>query len=47
VDELYDAVLSEILRENHRTLFEAKNSVDMREFRSAVAERTRSFLEAE
>lgn len=47
VDELYEAVLSEILRANHRTLFEANDPVDMREFRSAVAERTRSFLEAE
>jgi hypothetical protein len=47
VEELYDAVLSEILRENHRTLFEARDPVDMREFRSAVAERTRSFLEAD
>jgi hypothetical protein len=47
VDELYEAVLADILRENHRTLFEARDPVDMREFRSAVAEQTRAFLDAE
>jgi len=44
VDELYEAVLTDILREHHRTLYEARDPVDMREFRSAVARRTRTFL---
>lgn len=44
---LYDRVLEDIFREEHKQLFHGRESVDMRSFRSAVAARTRAFLEGE
>ena len=45
VDVLYERTLDDILRENHRTLFEGTHSVDMAAFRSEVAALTQSFLD--
>lgn len=45
VDTLYEHVLEDIMREEHRTLFEGAQSVEMSEFRSDIAARTRSFLD--
>lgn len=44
-DVLYDRVLEDIVREEHKTLYEGHNPVDMGEFRSEVAELTRSYLD--
>lgn len=46
-ERLYDRVLEDIFREEHKQLFHGRESVDMRSFRSAVAARTRAFLEGE
>jgi hypothetical protein len=45
VDVLYERTLDDILRANHRTLFEGTRSVDMAAFRSEVAALTQSFLD--
>jgi hypothetical protein len=45
VDVLYERTLDDILRANHRTLFEGTRSVDMAALRSEVAALTQSFLD--
>lgn len=41
---LYEQVLNDIVREEHKQLYHSERSVDMSEFRSEVAARTRAFL---
>ncbi|SEO54357.1 RNA ligase [Halorientalis persicus] len=42
---LYEQVLEDIVREEHKQLYHGEQSVDMSEFRSEVAARTRAFLD--
>ena len=44
-DALYERVLEDVIREEHKQLYHGSDSVDMGEFRSAVAARTREFLD--
>lgn len=44
-DTVYDRLIEDIVREEHKELYHADNKVDMREFRSAVAARTRKYLD--
>lgn len=44
-ETLYERVLEEIIREEHKRLYHADDPVDMRAFRSEVSARTRRFLE--
>ncbi|WP_096388943.1 RNA ligase family protein [Halopenitus persicus] len=45
VDALYDRVLEDIDREHHHRLHDGSRSIDMDDFRAAVAARTRRFLD--
>jgi hypothetical protein len=45
VDTLYDRVLEDIVREEHKRLYHGTEPVDMEQFRSKIAALTRSFLE--
>jgi ATP-dependent RNA circularization protein (DNA/RNA ligase family) len=42
---LYEQVLEDIVREEHKQLYHGDRSVDMSEFRSEVAARTRAFID--
>ena len=42
---LYEQVLEDIVREEHKQLYHGDRSVDMSEFRSEVAARTRTFID--
>lgn len=44
-DDLYDRVLEDIAREKHQQLFDEDAEIDGQAFRSAVAARTREFLD--
>lgn len=44
---LYDRVLEDIVREEHKQLHHGDRTVDMRAFRSEVAARTRKFLDTD
>ncbi len=44
-DQLYERVLEDITREAHPTLYRGSQDVEMGPFRSAVAARTRAFLD--
>lgn len=44
-DRLYDRALEDITREAHPTLYRGSQDVELGEFRSAVAARTRAFLD--
>jgi len=44
-DRLYDRVLEDIVREEHKRLFHGSDLIDMSEFRSEVAALTREYLE--
>jgi len=44
-EALYEQVLEDVMRRHHRRLFEAEGDLDMRAFRTAVADRTRSFFD--
>jgi hypothetical protein len=44
---LYERVLEDIVRKRHRQLYHSQASVEMSEFRSAVAARTRDFLDGD
>lgn len=43
---LYERVLEDIVREEHKQLYHGDRAVDMSEFRSEVAARTRAFLDS-
>ncbi len=43
-DSLYERTIDDILREEHRRLLHGGSSIDLSEFRSAVAARTQRFL---
>ncbi|PSP83987.1 hypothetical protein BRC83_06215 [Halobacteriales archaeon QS_1_68_17] len=45
VDALFERALADVVREEHKQLFHGDSAVDMRAFRSAVAARTREFLD--
>jgi hypothetical protein len=44
-DRVYERVLEDVVREEHKRLFHGDRSVDMRAFRSAIAERVRRYLD--
>lgn len=44
-ETLYERVLEDIVREEHKRLFHGSDPVDMREFRSEVAKLTRAYLD--
>ena len=44
-DALYDRVLEDILREEHKRLYHGSQEIDMSAFRSEVAARTQAFLD--
>lgn len=46
-DAVYDRVVEDIAREEHRQLFDAEEAIDLQAFRSVVAERTQQFLDSE
>lgn len=43
-DAVYDRLVEDIVREEHKELYHAEMTVDMREFRSEVAAHTRKYL---
>lgn len=45
-ETLYDRAMVDVVREEHKRLSQGSSSVDMSAFRSAVAARTRAFLDA-
>jgi len=46
-ERLYDRVLEDIVREEHKRLHHGDGSLDMSTFRSEVGKLTRQFLDAE
>lgn len=44
VEALYDRVFEDVVREEHRRLYHGSSPVDIPEFRSALAARTRAYL---
>ena len=43
-EAVYDRLVEDIVREEHKELYHADTPLDMREFRSAVAARTQKYL---
>ena len=46
-ETLYERALTDIVREEHKRLYHGSSSVDLQAFRSAVAARTRAFLDGD